>query len=60
MKKPPLRCQVWRLGTCSESPKAHWTGEYLYLLSPEGQEELRLTRAQTRSLFVHLQGLYRN
>lgn len=58
MRKQKRIGLCWKLGTSSESPKAQWTGEYLYLLSPEGREAMRLTRVQTRSLFVHLQGLY--
>ena len=54
-----MPCQVWRLGN-SSAPRAHWTPEYLYFISPESQELLKLTKAQTRRLFVRLQGLYRD
>ena len=59
MKKLPSRCQIWTLGNMS-SPKAQWTGKSLYLVSPEGRTLVELTKAQTRTLFVHLQGLYRD
>ena len=59
MNKLPTKCHVWRLGSSIE-PRIHWTGEALYFISPESQELLKLTKGQTRKLFVHLQGLYKD
>ena len=58
-KKRPSQSRMWSLGNMS-SPKAQWTGKSLYLVSPEGRTLVELTKAQTRNLFVHLQGLYRD
>ena len=60
MPKPRRLSEVWQLGSSSESPQAQWTGDYLYLLDPEGRTLCRLTTGQTRTLFVRLKSLYRD
>ena len=59
-KKQRSLCQVWKLGTGSESHSAQWTGQELYLLDPEGRTLCRLTMGHTRTLFVRLKSLYRD
>jgi len=60
MPKQRTLSPVWRLGNSHESPSVQWTGQYLYLLDPEGRTLCRLTIGQTRTLFLRLKGLYKD